>query len=194
MIVKRRRACYTRVVVPEGVPVPEGVALNTRPPQRLRTAVAAIDVRLADRVLEIGCGRDVAAAMVCERLDTGRYVGVDRSGTAITAATTRNAASVAAGTARFITAALGALDPGEFDPFDVVFAVNVNVFWVRPAAVELGLIRRLLAPGGRLHLFYEAPDPARLDGMRDALIDHLTSANFTATASRAGALLALATK
>lgn len=168
--------------------------MSTRPPQRLRTAVAAIDVRPADRVLEIGCGRGVAAALVCERLDTGRYVGVDRSGTAITAATTRNAESVMAGTARFITAALGALEPGEFDPFDVVFAVNVNVFWVRPAAVELGLIRRLLGPGGRLHLFYEAPDPARLDGMRDALVDHLTSANLTVHASTAGALLVVAAK
>ncbi|WP_376771709.1 hypothetical protein [Actinokineospora xionganensis] len=51
--------------------------------------------------------------MVCERLDTGRYVGVDRSATAITTATTRNAESVAAGTARFVTAALGELDPSS---------------------------------------------------------------------------------
>ncbi|MGH3860697.1 hypothetical protein [Actinokineospora sp.] len=55
-----------------------------------------------------------------QRLDTGRYVGVDRSATAITVATTRNLESVAAGTARFVTAALGDLDAGEFDPFDTV--------------------------------------------------------------------------
>ncbi|WP_166658082.1 class I SAM-dependent methyltransferase [Actinokineospora alba] len=165
--------------------------MSTRPPQRLRSAVAAIDVRPTDRILEIGCGRGVAATMVCERLGTGRYVGVDRSATAITAATTRNVESVAAGTARFVTAALGELDPAEFDPFDTVFAVDVNVFWVRPAAVELAVIRRLLSPGGRLHLFFEPPDPARIDAMRDALVDHLTSADFASQTTTTGRLLAV---
>ena len=44
--------------------------------------------------------------------------------------------------------------------FDKIFAVNVNVFWLKPEK-ELAVIRNLLAPGGRLYLFYEPPFKAQ---------------------------------
>lgn len=41
-----------------------------------------LDPGSADQVLEIGCGPGVAAAVVCERLTTGRLLAVDRSAVA----------------------------------------------------------------------------------------------------------------
>jgi trans-aconitate methyltransferase len=36
-------------------------------------------VRPGERLLEIGCGSGVAAALVCARLDDGRLLAIDRS-------------------------------------------------------------------------------------------------------------------
>ncbi|WP_157252126.1 SAM-dependent methyltransferase [Nonomuraea typhae] len=132
-------------------------------PVRLTWAVDVLDVRAGERVLEIGCGRGVAAQLVCER--GGLLTGLDRSATAIRAAEERNAAHVAAGRAVF---RLGALEDGLGGPaaavgglgqggYDKVFAVNVNLFWTRSPARELAAIRGALARGGALYVFYEPP-------------------------------------
>ncbi|KQR08241.1 hypothetical protein ASF78_18230 [Cellulomonas sp. Leaf334] len=54
-------------------------------------------IRPTDRVLEVGCGRGAAAALVCARLDGGRLLALDRSATMTDAARRRNRASVTAG-------------------------------------------------------------------------------------------------
>ncbi|WP_081898279.1 class I SAM-dependent methyltransferase [Herbidospora cretacea] len=118
-------------------------------PGRLAMAVDALDLRPDAWVLEIGCGRGGAARLVVERLTTGRYLGVDRSETAI-----RFAREKVPG-AGFRCEALERLSvEGEFD---VIFAVNVNHFWVRDPAAEMERLVALLAPGGSLTLFYETP-------------------------------------
>ncbi|GIH89950.1 class I SAM-dependent methyltransferase [Planobispora siamensis] len=131
-------------------------------PERLLWAVETLDVRPADRVLEIGCGRGVAAELVCERLAEGTITAVDRSDKAIEAAERRNAAHVASGRAVFRVAALES-SAFEDDSFDKIFAVNVNLFWTRSPAAEVGLLRRWLAPGGGLYLFYEPPGAGRAE-------------------------------
>lgn len=92
---------------------------------------------------------------------TGRITAIDRSAIAIQRATKRNANHVAAG-----RAVLQHLDLADVDlvrraltgqHFDKVFAVNLNLFWVRPADAELQLIKDLLRPGGVLQLVYETP-------------------------------------
>jgi SAM-dependent methyltransferase len=94
-------------------------------------------------------------------LATGRITAIDRSAIAIQRATKRNANHVAAG-----RAVLQHLDLADVDlvrraltgqHFDKVFAVNLNLFWVRPADAELQLIKDLLRPGGVLQLVYETP-------------------------------------
>ncbi|MBB6349436.1 class I SAM-dependent methyltransferase [Nonomuraea muscovyensis] len=129
-------------------------------PDRLVRAVEAMAVGPADRVLEIGCGRGAAVALVCARLAGGTITAIDRSQTAIAAAKERNAAATAAGTAVLHATSLedAAFEDGAFDK---VFAVNVNLFWVRSPARELRLISRWLAPGGGLHLFWQAPGDAK---------------------------------
>lgn len=146
-------------------------------------AVEHLDVRPADHILEIGGGRGLAAALICARLDGGRLVGIDRSATATAAAAAHNADAVAAGTARFLTLALEDADPAGLGRFHKVFAVNVNLFWVRPAQRELRLIGNLLWPGGRLVLCYDPPDLSRLTRLDAMLTEHLAAAGFRVTAT-----------
>jgi SAM-dependent methyltransferase len=124
---------------------------------RLRRVVDELALRPRDRVLEIGCGHGVAATLVLDRLDGGRYTAVDRSATMIAAAARRNAAAVAAGTAEFLVMALEALDLGD-RRFDVVFAVRVGLFQREPDRAH-ALVAPHLAPGGRVLPFFDAPPP-----------------------------------
>ena len=120
-------------------------------PERIRWAVQVLDAAGDDHLLEIGCGPGVAVAAICQRLTGGRVVAIDRSATAIARATRRNADCIASGTAVLRTVALEDLGPSGLpeatDGFDKVFAMNVNLFWVRSPARELELIRTLLRPG-----------------------------------------------
>jgi ubiquinone/menaquinone biosynthesis C-methylase UbiE len=106
-------------------------------------------------VLEIGCGHGVAATLVCERLVGGAYTAVDRSPKMVEAARRRNEEHIAAGRAEFLVMALEALELGE-RRFDVIFAARVGLFHREPERAR-ALAERWLAPGGRLHVAYDAP-------------------------------------
>jgi len=121
-------------------------------PDRLRWAVDRLDVRTDQQILEIGCGPGVAAGLIAQRLETGRLTAIDRSATAIQRATKRNAVHIAAGRCEFHISDLAGFDPeGQFD---VVCAMNVNVFWTGPADQEWTALAKILRPRGRLLLFY----------------------------------------
>lgn len=106
-------------------------------------------------MLEIGCGHGVAATLVCERLDGGRFTGVDRSRKMIEAASRRNATHVQAGRAEFIQAELEALELGE-RCFDLIFAVRVGLFHREPQRARR-LVEPWLAPDGSLLAFFDEP-------------------------------------
>jgi SAM-dependent methyltransferase len=144
-------------------------------PARVRWAVDNLQIQPGDRILEIGGGRGVAAALICERLRGGEFVGLDRSAIAIGASRDLNGAHVASGKARFIKAALA--DAKLAERFHKIFAINVNVFWLAPAN-ELVAIRRLLAPKGRFYLFYEPPSPAQLERAVKTCSRHLQDGGF----------------
>ncbi len=129
-------------------------------PERISWAVDVLSTRPGERVLEIGCGRGVAIELICRETRAEHVVGVDRSATAIGAAEERNREHVEAGRVRVIHAALADLETEE--RFEKVFAINVNLFWLRPAA-ELEVVGRLLAPDGKLYLFYEPPSAGKVD-------------------------------
>ena len=122
---------------------------------RLGWVVQTLDPPPDADVLELGGGNGAAAALILERLTAGTYVGLDRSELQTERAARRNAPAVAAGRARFLT---GPLEAADFPSgsFDLVFASSVNLFWTRAAGAELRRLMRLLRPGGRLWLFYEA--------------------------------------
>ena len=134
-----------------------------------------LSVEPRDRILEIGCGRGFAVELICERLADGRITGIDRSPIAITAAESRNRRFLHSGKARLLNVALA--EAVFNDSFDKVFAVNVNLFWLNPAK-ELAVIRQVLAPGGRLFLFYEPPSTAQLERARESCSTFLAAAGF----------------
>ena len=145
-------------------------------------AVDLLEVTPSSSVLEVGCGVGFAAELVCARLDPGRYVGVDRSATAVRRAAARNP------TATFLECDLASLTVEE--RFDRVLAIDVNLFWTGTATAELTVLRRLLAQGGRLVVAYElmTVDDPRVEG---PAVEHLARAGFPVEVVREGRYLGL---
>ena len=129
--------------------------------ERFVWAVDTLEVRPADRLLEVGCAHGVAVSLVCERLTTGTITAIDRSPKMIEMATRRNRAHVDAGRAVLEAIALEDADLGD-RRFDVVFAFNVAPFWQQPDAA-LGAVRE------HLELSYETLTLDADDGLRLAL-------------------------
>jgi len=163
-------------------------------PERLAWAVDRLQVGAGDQVLEVGCGRGVAIGLVCDRLTGGGIVGLDRSSVAIEAARRRTAAHIAAGRATLRNEALADAGFGRAR-FDMAFAANVNLFWLKPAR-ELAVLRAALAPKAPLHLFYRPPDATQIGPVIDLLRANLMLGGFSVgqlhtEASGAAALLHL---
>jgi cyclopropane fatty-acyl-phospholipid synthase-like methyltransferase len=148
--------------------------------QALAWAMRTMAIAPTDHVLEIGCGRGVAARLVCQQLSEGRFVAIDRSVTMAKQAEQRNIDSVEAGRASFLATSLDAADLNG-QRFDKIFAVNVNLFWVRSSARELDLIRRVLKRTGAMYLFYEPPQAARARAIADNAATFLTGQGFATT-------------
>lgn len=154
-------------------------------PDRVRWAVALLDPAPADRVLEIGCGPGVAAALVCERLTSGRLLAIDRSATATRRTADRNAAHVEAGRLEVRTASLADLALPD-DGLDAAFCVNVNLFWTRSPAVELGMLGRALRQGGALHVCYGAGGPQTAERVTTPIADALRAHGLVGVRVREG--------
>ena len=150
-------------------------------PERVLWAVEMLAVAPDDRLLEIGCGPGVAISLIAERLDGGAITAIDRSPVAVERARWRNAAHLESGLATIRKAALEELQSTD-ERYDKIFAVNVNVFWVRDVGPELALIRSLLRPEGSLFLFYggvsaEPPSRPIADTVTNTLVKHGFSTN-----------------
>lgn len=146
--------------------------------ERLVWAVDLMDVRPADRVLEIGCGHGVAVSLVCEKLDGGAIVAIDRSPKMIEMARKRNAEHVAAGVASFQAVSLHEADFGDAR-FDKIFAIHVGVFVRGEPARELAIIKDLLAPGASFYLVYEPLVADQTEATVEALSAMLKGNGFT---------------
>src|SRR4051812_642204 len=105
----------------------EGWLFAYRPSNRRRNAwaVELLDVRPADRVLEIGFGPGRAIAALARRSE--HVYGIDRSEVMLRQASRRNAASLRSGR---VMLRRGSVEELPFDgPFDVILAVNALGFW-----------------------------------------------------------------
>lgn len=135
---------------------------------RQRWAVQRVVAERPQAVLEIGCGPGVALRLLAEALPAARIVGIDRSAVAVERARARLGDLLDGDRVSLHRLAIADLD---LPSVDVVLGVNVNVFWTSPAQRELTVLRRVLRPGGVLHLVYEPPgrDPWVRAGVETAL-------------------------
>lgn len=149
--------------------------------QRNKWAVSLLDVRPADRVLEIGFGPGVAIAELAGRATRGHVYGIDHSEAMVRQARRRNAAAVRAHRVHLSQASVDRL-PGFDEPLDAILAVNSLGFWPDPVE-RLRRLRGLLRPAGRIALVSRPPCPgATRDTTARAvreLQDLLTQAGFT---------------
>jgi hypothetical protein len=97
-------------------------------------------------------------SLVCDQLDGGHILAIDRSSKMIAAATARNAGHVAAGTAAFMHASVAGAELGG-RRFDKVFAIHVRVFLRGDPAREAAVVQDCLGEGGRLYVFSQPLDP-----------------------------------
>lgn len=144
------------------------------PPARISWAVDLLDPGPDERLLEVGGGPGVSAALVCARLTSGVLHAADRSATAIARTRARCAEHLTAGRLVAHQVALTDLDLPDAS-VDTAFSVDVNVFWTTDAATELAVLRRVLVPGGRLAVLYGAASPQG-GSMRERVLDPVAEA------------------
>lgn len=142
-------------------------------PDRLRWAVNVLSPEPGDKVLEIGCGTGVAATLIAERLTSGRVYAIDRSASAIARAHAHPRVSYD------VLAAADLRRRG----FDKALAFNVAL-----DANDLAVVRRALAPDGKLFLFHQPPTPARVAPVVEAAKRALEGAGFRLEGTRRKAM------
>src|SRR5215212_6710397 len=147
--------------------------------ERFVWAIDTLEVRPAERLLEVGCGHGVAISLVCERLTTGTITAIDRSSKMIEMATRRNREHVDAGTAVLEAVALEEADLGD-RRFDKIFAFNAAPFWLQPKAA-LTAVREHLARNGAVYVFWDARHsaPERAWELGNELADRLREGGFS---------------
>lgn len=131
------------------------------PADRFAWAAETLDVAPSDAVLEIGCGHGLAVPLVARQLVRGKLLAIDKSPKMIALAAKRNQALVKSGKVAFEIAAVEDM-AGDRRRFSRIFAINVNLFWTDPPA-GFGAVAKLLAPRGRLDLFYQPPSGAQIE-------------------------------
>lgn len=126
----------------------------SRASERITWAVDCLDVQPDHRLLELGAGHGVAVSLVCERLDGGHIVAIDRSAKMTSAARRRNRAHVEAGRVTIVTASLHDADLGE-TRFNTIFGLHFPPLLRGRPERELATIRRHLTPDGRLFVLFQ---------------------------------------
>lgn len=133
--------------------------------ERNRWTVDLLEVRHADRVLEIGFGPGLALKRLGKFTPLGRVHGIDHSPAMLKQARWRNAAALRKGRMELRQGAAGSL-PAAWNRLDKVMAVNVAMFWSDPVG-QLRLLRERIAPGGRIALTVQPR--AKGANLKDAL-------------------------
>lgn len=107
-----------------------------------------------DSVLDIGCGGGKTVGRICNLVPGGTIYGIDYSQLAVEESRKYNREMIRKGRAVIDHGSVSEM-PYEDNTFDVATAVETFYFWPDPVA-DLEEVRRVLKPGGRLYLIFEA--------------------------------------
>lgn len=143
-------------------------------------AVAQLDVRRTDRVVDIGCGGGTALGRLAQAAPDGLVAGVDYSPEMVAQAARRHARAVRRGLVTVHRGDAMAL-PFADGTFDRACAIETLYFWPDP---HRGLTEaaRVLRPGGRLLVAVEMSREASGRTLRQRLLGR----RFTARSARHG--------
>jgi SAM-dependent methyltransferase len=164
--------------------------MSDRTPDHIARLVPRLWLTGTERILELGAAPGAAVVEIGRLLTgDGHVTALDRSAVGVRRIRERNRDLVDAGRLTVVERDLTTLAPGDLGAgqFDVVFASNVNVFWTHPAKANVDTLAALLAPGGRLHLFYGYGD----GGSPGPGAGRDTGGLVAATLDRSGALTAV---
>jgi SAM-dependent methyltransferase len=124
-------------------------------------AVALLDARPDDRVLEIGFGPGLAIRELSHVAHEGYVCGVDHSELMLRQASRRNAEGIRRGVVDLRRGSVDALPIFEA-PFDKMLAVNTVLFWSEPDT-RLQELRHLLRRGGVIAIVHQPRGPGASD-------------------------------
>jgi ubiquinone/menaquinone biosynthesis C-methylase UbiE len=140
----------------------------------IRKTVELLDVRPADRVLEIGFGDGQTLQQLARRAKNGFVAGIDSSGVMVRQAEWCNQPDIRSGHVEVKLASVSNI-PYADEEFDKVCAVNSLPFWPDPDE-DLKEVRRVMRAGGRLVLAVPAKSgdhagytPEQLDAIQNLL-------------------------
>jgi ubiquinone/menaquinone biosynthesis C-methylase UbiE len=136
--------------------------------------VALLDVRAAERVLEVGFGPGVAIELLAGAASVAKVAGIDPSKEMVEQASARNAAAIGTGAVDLRQGSVESM-PFEDDSFDTALAINsMQVLPDKPAGLRE--ICRVLTGGGRLALGF-TPNSRQ---PRSGVTELLSAAGFEA--------------
>ncbi|CAG7657656.1 class I SAM-dependent methyltransferase [Paenibacillus allorhizosphaerae] len=144
--------------------------------ERIQWAVEMLEVAPYDRMLEIGCGHGSAVSLIGRKLIEGMITAIDQSDKMIHIARKKNAEYEIVGKAKFLAAKFHEAELGQ-SQFNKIFAVNVNLFWMK-ADRELEIIRRRMLPEGTVYMFNQPPAADKLQFIAERTSQNLMNAGF----------------
>ena len=143
-----------------------------------------LDVRVTDRVLDVGCGSGTGVRLATSRASHGHVNGIDLSESMLDAARKRNRCAVRSGRADFAQVEDGKLGLAS-ESFERIFSVHCIYFWKDPRET-LAQLAAALRPGGRLVLAFRPDGPNVPARFRDATYRFYAPADITAMLASVG--------
>ncbi len=130
--------------------------------------VSLLDLHPTDRVLEVGYGSGLTLQSTARRVPQGFVAGVDSSQTMFEIARKRNVRCITAGRMALYLGSMEALNFPD-NHFDKAYAVQV-INYLPDLLQGLIELRRVIKPGGRVALFFEAKEKfERIQGLIEGI-------------------------
>ena len=126
-----------------------GKIMSRRNRERVDWVVPLLNIKPGENILEIGYGPGLAIEKIGGITENEKITGIDHSGVMLKQAVKRNASMIKDGRLSLYSGTLDDLEENEL--FDIVFSINVAIFWDDPVA-ELIKIYKRMKNNGRNYL------------------------------------------